>query len=67
MARRMKLRVDGELSEELLSAFPNVTAHAEGPTCTLVGTVVDQQELQGLLALLDSLGVRVIDVIVVPD
>lgn len=67
MTSRIMLRVDAALSDEFLGAFPNLSARKEGPTSTLVGELADQQDLQGVLALLESLGVSVLEVIVIPD
>lgn len=63
----MLIRVDSELSDELVTAFPNLRARHHRASTTLTGEVTDQQELQGLLALLDSLGISVIEVMTVPD
>ncbi|SDT26233.1 hypothetical protein [Microlunatus soli] len=64
---KMLIRVDVDLSDELVSAFPYLTARHHRASTTLTGEIADQQELQGLLALLDSLGISVIEVVTVPD
>jgi len=64
---RMLIRVDAELTDELSGAFPHLTARTQPPSTTLTGDVADQQELQGVLNLLDSLGIAVIEVVTIPD
>jgi hypothetical protein len=67
MNTRMLIRVDVDLSDELTGAFPHLSVHHHKASTTLTGEIVDQQELQGLLSLLDSLGIRVIEVVTIPD
>ena len=57
----MMIRVDAELSDELASAFPHLTPRSHRASTTLTGEVEDQQELQGVLNLLDSLGIEHLD------
>ena len=64
---RMMIRVDAELSDELTGAFPQLTPRRHRASTTLVGEVADQRELQGLLNLLDSLGLGVLEVVTIPD
>jgi hypothetical protein len=64
---RMLIRVDSEISEELSSAFPHLTARTHPATSTLTGEMADQQELQGVLNLLNSLGIGVVEVVTIPD
>ena len=63
---RMLIRVEAELSEELLSAFPQLQCHVHPVQTTLTGDVADQEELQGVLNLLTSLGLPVVEVITIP-
>jgi len=63
---RMMIRVDAELSPEALSAFPHLVAVPQRPQTVLSGDVADQEELQGVISLLVSLGVEVVDVLTVP-
>jgi hypothetical protein len=63
---RILIRVDGQLSDELTDAFPHLTPHPHRASATLTGEVADQQELQGVLNLLDSLGIEVIEVVTIP-
>jgi hypothetical protein len=64
---RVLIRVDGELSDELLGAFPGLRAMTPRTQTTLTGEMADQQEMQGVLNYLSSLGVPVIEVLTVPD
>ncbi|WP_344048554.1 hypothetical protein [Nocardioides panacihumi] len=64
---RMLIRVDAELSEELLSAFPHLTSRRQRASTTLTGDVADQEQLQGVLNLLSSLGIDVVEVLTIPD
>jgi len=64
---RMMIRVDGELSDEFSSAFPHLTPRLHRAQTTLVGDVVDQEELQGVLNLLHSLGIVVVEIVTIPD
>jgi hypothetical protein len=64
---RMMIRVDAELSADALTAFPHLVAVPQRPQTVLSGDVADQEELQGVISLLVSLGVEVVDVLTVPD
>jgi hypothetical protein len=62
----MMIRVDAELSPDALTAFPHLVAVPQRPQTVLSGEVADQEELQGVISLLVSLGVEVVDVLTVP-
>ena len=64
---RMMIRVDAELTPDALTAFPHLVAVPQRPQTVLSGNVADQEELQGVISLLVSLGVEVVDVVTVPD
>ncbi|WP_416952216.1 hypothetical protein ACNKF0_11430 [Nocardioides sp. T5] len=64
---RMMIRVDAELSPDALTAFPHLVAVPQRPQTVLSGEVADQEELQGVISLLVSLGVEVVDVLTVPE
>ena len=64
---RMLIRVDGELSDELVGAFPHLTTRTHRAQTTLVGDMTDQQELQGVLNLLHSLGIDVVEIVTIPE
>ncbi|WP_019145833.1 hypothetical protein [Aeromicrobium massiliense] len=63
----MLIRVDGELSEELLTAFPQLVVRRHQASTTLTGDMADQQELQGVLNLLTTVGIDVVEVVSIPD
>lgn len=62
---KMLIRVDAELTDELSGAFPHLVARTQRAT-TLTGELADQEELQGVLNLLSSLGISVIEVVAFP-
>ena len=64
---KMLIRVDAEMSDELSGAFPHMTAHHHRASTTLTGEITDQQELQGVLNLLSSLGIEVIELLTIPE
>ncbi|WP_395690398.1 hypothetical protein [Nocardioides sp.] len=64
---RMMIRVDAELSDELSGAFPHLVTRTQRATTTLTGEMTDQQELQGVLNLLNTLGIEVVEVVTIPD
>ena len=64
---RLMIRVDAELSDELAGAFPHLTTHHHRAQTTLTGDLTDQEELQGVLNLLSSLGISVIEIVTIPD
>jgi len=64
---KMLIRVDGEVTDELSSAFPHLTTRTHRAQTTLVGDVVDQEELQGVLNLLHSLGIPVVEIVTIPE
>ena len=51
-----RLVVEGELSDESVRAFEEMTLSADGGKTVLVGPVRDQSELYGLLRRIFSLG-----------
>jgi hypothetical protein len=63
---KMLIRVDAELTDELSGAFPHLVARTQRAT-TLTGEMADQEELQGVLNLLNSLGISVVEVVTIPD
>jgi hypothetical protein len=64
---RMLIRVDADLSDELMSAFPYLTSRHHRASTTLTGNIVDQEQLQGVLNLLNALGIDVVEVLTIPD
>ena len=61
------IRVDADLTDELSGAFPQLTARHHRAQTTLTGRVTDQEELQGVLNLLSSLGIDVVEVVTIPE
>lgn len=64
---RVMIRVDTEVSDELAGAFPHLVPHTQRATTTLVGELTDQQELQGVINLLSSLGIGVVEIVTIPN
>lgn len=64
---RTLIRLDDEVPPEVLSAFPQLVTRSQRAHSTIVGDVADQQELQGLLNFLSSLGYSVVEVVTIPD
>ena len=64
---RMLIRVDGEMSDELTNAFPHLTARPQRASTTLTGRFTDREELQGVLNLLSSLGIDVLEMLTIPE
>jgi antitoxin component of RelBE/YafQ-DinJ toxin-antitoxin module len=64
---RVRIRVDDEVTDELLSAFPQLSPTVQRAQTTLTGDVADQEELQGVLNFLNSMGVTIVDVVTIPD
>jgi hypothetical protein len=64
---RMLIRVDADVSEEMLSPFPGLTPTLQPAQTTLTGVFRDQAELQGVLNYLTQLGVAIVDVVTIPE
>jgi hypothetical protein len=64
---KLMIRVDTVLSDELLSAFPQLTTHTQPVHSTLTGEIADREELQGVLNHLTSLGIQIVEVITMPN
>jgi hypothetical protein len=67
LAKKYRLVVDGELSDRLESAFDGMTLTREKGQTLLVGSVLDQAELQGLLQRVSDLGLVLISVTAIED
>jgi hypothetical protein len=63
----MMIRVDAELSDELAGAFPHLTPKTQRASTTLTGDLADLEVLQGVLHLLTSLGIEVVEIVTIPD
>ena len=64
---RYVIRVDGVLSDDLLTAFPQLLATSEPVSTVLEGALPDQAALSGVLDRLDELGVTITDVARLPE
>jgi hypothetical protein len=64
---RVRIRLDDAISDELLSAFPHLTSTEQRTQTTLTGELEDQEELQGVLNYLSSMGVTIVEVLTIPD
>lgn len=64
---KVLIRVDAKLSDELTSAFPQLRVRNHPAQTTLMGDLYDQEELQGVLNLLRSLGIDVVEVVTLPE
>lgn len=64
---RTLIRLSSELPEDALAAFPWLTRVTEPARTTLVGPIVDTEQLQGLLHHLNDLGVAIVEVVTIPD
>jgi hypothetical protein len=61
------IRVAGQLSDDLLTAFPSLVATVQPVTTVLYGSLPDQAALTGVLDRLDELGVQIIEMVNVPS
>jgi hypothetical protein len=64
---RVRIRLDDEVTDALLSAFPQLSSTVQRTQTTLTGNVLDQQELQGVLNYLSSMGITILDVVTIPE
>lgn len=64
---RVRIRVDDEITDELLSAFPQLVSTVQRAQTTITGDVADQEELQGVLNFLSTMGITIVDVVTIPD
>ncbi|MEV5872736.1 hypothetical protein AB0L75_00610 [Streptomyces sp. NPDC052101] len=59
---RYEIRVDGQMTEPLVKAFPELDHVLLADQTILFGAVVDEAQLYGLLARCRSLGLRVLEI-----
>ncbi|GGV09897.1 hypothetical protein GCM10010260_55500 [Streptomyces filipinensis] len=64
---RYEIRVDGEMTEMLGKAFPELDYVVMSGQTVLFGLVVDEAHLFGLLARCQSLGLRVLEMRQAPE
>jgi hypothetical protein len=60
--RRYEFRVAGLVSERTRGAFPDMTVVDAPPETIILGEVIDESHLHGVLALIQDLGLRVVSV-----
>jgi hypothetical protein len=65
--RRYEFRVAGLLSERTRGAFPDMTVVDAPPETVIVGDVLDDAHLYGVLGMLQDLGLRLTALRQVPD
>jgi hypothetical protein len=65
-ARRYEIRVAGLVSPRSRAAFPDMTVADAPPETIISGEVRDDAHLHGVLALLQSLGLRLVSMQEVP-
>ena len=65
-ARTYQLTVEGELSDQLSSAFGAMTLERSDGTTTLTGELRDQAELHGVLQRVSDLGLTLLETRTIP-
>ena len=66
-ATRYKLMVRGELSERFVHEFEGMSLKAENGRTSLVGPIIDQAHLHGLLDRLQDFGVELLSIEALPE
>ncbi|WP_278263430.1 hypothetical protein [Nocardia sp. AG03] len=66
---RYQFVVEGELTERVLAAFPELrrSSHSATGTTTLYGVVPDATAMRGVLARLDTFGLTLLGMSQLPD
>lgn len=64
--RRYEFRVAGSLSDRTRDAFPDMRVVDTPPDTVIVGAVIDDAHLYGVLAVIQDLGLRVVSVREIP-
>jgi hypothetical protein len=57
-----QVRVHGQLSETMLTAFPELRAQVQGAETVLAGQLPDQAALFGVLGWIEALGLELLEV-----
>jgi hypothetical protein len=65
--RRYEFRVSGLVSERTRGAFPDMTVVDAPPETIILGDVLDESHLHGVLALIQDLGLHVVSLHQIPD
>lgn len=66
MTTRWVIRVDDHLTDDMTNSLPHLSVRHHRPSTTLTGEIVDQQQLQGLLSVLESRGITVLQIVTLP-
>ena len=64
---RYEIRVDGQMSDTLSAAFPELDSFVASRQTVLFGEVTDEAHLYGLLARCQSLGLHVVEMRRLPE
>ncbi|HEX5016715.1 MAG TPA: hypothetical protein VFX15_03920 [Actinomycetes bacterium] len=64
---RLQIRTATAPPDEFTRAFPHLLPQADPASTTLMGDLVDQHALLAVLDRLDMLGIRVLEVVTLPD
>ncbi|AKJ09276.1 hypothetical protein ABB07_04360 [Streptomyces incarnatus] len=64
---RYEIRVDGQMSEILTEAFPELDHVMMSGQTVLFGPIIDEAQLYGLLNRCQSLGLRVVEMRQLPE
>ncbi|MBF6214075.1 hypothetical protein IU433_21185 [Nocardia puris] len=67
MAVRYQFIIDGELSDRARAAFPELTATSCPCATSLHGPVPDQTAMRAVLAMIDNLGLTLVEMRRLPD
>lgn len=65
-SRRYEFRVAGLLSDRAQGAFPDMSIRHAPPETIILGEVLDESHLHGVLAVIQDLGLHVVSVHEVP-
>ena len=64
---KVLIRVNAKLSEELTTSFPPLQVKNHPAQTTLMGDLSDQDELQGVLNFLRSMGIDIVEILTLPE
>jgi hypothetical protein len=64
---KVLIRVNAKLSDELTTAFPALAVRDHPVQTTLMGELSGQDELEGVLSLLRSLGIDIVEIVTLPE
>ncbi|MGW2649415.1 hypothetical protein ACWC2T_32005 [Streptomyces sp. NPDC001393] len=64
---RYEIRIDGQMSETLTEAFPELDHVTMSGQTVLFGPIIDEAQLYGLLNRCQSLGLRVVEMRQLPE